>query len=95
MALIVRQQKRLCGNLHSRSARCESKYCILSGMFIGRLEHVKAKPVFFESLMAEYLEQASQLHEMYCLDLQVMSSNPGRVGWNLGCIVFLSIAQVQ
>ena len=29
-------------------------------------------------LMAEWLEQASQWHEMYCRDLEVMSLNPGR-----------------
>ena len=29
--------------------------------------------------MAEWLEQASQRHEMYCHDLEVMSSNPGQV----------------
>ena len=29
--------------------------------------------------MAEWLEQASQWHEMYCHDLEVMSSNPGQV----------------
>ena len=29
--------------------------------------------------MAKWLEQASQRHEMYCHDLKVMSSNPGRV----------------
>ena len=28
--------------------------------------------------MAKWLEQASQSHEMYCHDLEVMSSNPGR-----------------
>ena len=32
-----------------------------------------------EWLMAEWLEQASQWHEMYCHDLEVMSSNPGWV----------------
>ena len=32
-----------------------------------------------KSLMVEWLEQASQWHEMYCHDLEVMSSNPGRV----------------
>ena len=32
-----------------------------------------------KSLMAKWLEQASQWHEMYCHDLEVMSSNPGRV----------------
>ena len=32
-----------------------------------------------KSLMAEWLEQASQWHEVYCHDVQVMSSNPGRV----------------
>ena len=32
-----------------------------------------------KSLMAEWLEQASQWHEMYCHDLEVMSSNPGWV----------------
>ena len=31
-----------------------------------------------KSLMAKWLEQASQSHEMYCHDLEVMSSNPGR-----------------
>ena len=30
--------------------------------------------------MAEWLEQASQWHEMYCHDVDVMSLNPGRVG---------------
>ena len=29
--------------------------------------------------MAEWLVQASQRHEMYCHDLEVMSSNPGLV----------------
>ena len=29
--------------------------------------------------MAKWLEQASQWHEMYCHDLEVMSSNPGLV----------------
>ena len=30
-------------------------------------------------MMAKWLEQASQRHEMYSQQLQVMSSNPGRV----------------
>ena len=29
--------------------------------------------------MAEWLEQASQWHEVYCYDLEVMSLNPSRV----------------
>ena len=29
--------------------------------------------------MAEWLQQASQWHEMYCRDLEVMSLNPGQV----------------
>ena len=29
--------------------------------------------------MAEWLQQASQCHEMYCHDLEVMSSSPGWV----------------
>ena len=29
--------------------------------------------------MAEWLEQVSQWHEMYCHNLEVMSSNPSRV----------------
>ena len=29
--------------------------------------------------MVEWIEQASQLHEMYCHDLEVMSSNPSRI----------------
>ena len=33
---------------------------------------------YCEPLMAEWLEQASQWHEMYFDDLEVMSSNPGR-----------------
>ena len=32
-----------------------------------------------KSLMAMWLEQASQWHEMYCHDLKLMSLNPGRV----------------
>ena len=32
-----------------------------------------------KSLMAEWLEQASQWHEMYSHNLEVMSSNPGRI----------------
>ena len=31
------------------------------------------------SLMAEWLEQASQWHEMYCHDLEVASWNPSQV----------------
>ena len=38
--------------------------------------------------MAEWLGRASQGYEMYCHNLEVMGSNP--VGWNSGCIVFLS-----
>ena len=30
--------------------------------------------------MAKWLEQVSQGHKMYCHDLEVMSSNPDRVG---------------
>ena len=32
-----------------------------------------------KSLMAKWLEQESQWHEMYCHDLEVMSSNPSQV----------------
>ena len=32
-----------------------------------------------KSLVAKWLEQASQEHEMCCHDLEVMSSNPGQV----------------
>ena len=32
-----------------------------------------------KSLMAELLEKASQWHEIYCHDVEVMISNPGRV----------------
>ena len=32
-----------------------------------------------KSLMVEWLEQASQWHEMYCHVLEIMSSNPSRV----------------
>ena len=34
--------------------------------------------------MAEWLEQVSQWHEMYCHDLEVISSNPGRGRFELG-----------
>ena len=35
--------------------------------------------------MAEWLEQASQWHEMYCHDdLEAMSSNPGQVDLGVG-----------
>ena len=41
-----------------------------------------------KSLIAEWLGQASQTHEMYCLDQEVMGSNPRQV--NLGCVLILS-----
>ena len=34
---------------------------------------------FKKSLIAEWLEQVSQGHELYCHDLEAMSLNPGRV----------------
>ena len=40
-----------------------------------------------ESLMAEWLEQASQGHEMYCHDLEVTSSNP--------CLVELGVLSIS
>ena len=33
----------------------------------------------FKSLMAEWLEEASQWHDMYCHDLEAISSNPCQV----------------
>ena len=41
--------------------------------------HFSRKSYLKKSLMAEWLEQAFQWHEMYCHDLEVMSSNPGQV----------------
>ena len=35
--------------------------------------------------MAEWLEQASQWHEMYCHNLEVMSSNSSRVELGVRC----------
>ena len=32
-----------------------------------------------KTLMAEWLEQVSQWHELYCHDLEVMSLNPSRI----------------
>ena len=32
-----------------------------------------------DPLMAEWLDQVFKRHEMYCHDLEVMSSNPGQV----------------
>ena len=43
-----------------------------------------------KSLMAEWLEQASQWQEMYCHDLEVMSSNPDRVELGVAYVVLLS-----
>ena len=40
--------------------------------------------------MAKWLEQASQLHEMDCHDLEVMSSNPSRVELGMLSISVLS-----
>ena len=40
--------------------------------------------------MAEWLEQASQWHEMYSHDLQVMNSNPGWVELGVLSIAVLS-----
>ena len=44
-----------------------------------------------KSLMAYWLEKASQWHEVYCHDLEVFSSNPDwdKLGSNLGCVVLL------
>ena len=42
-------------------------------------KHCSTCPQQSKSLMAEWLEQASQWHEMCCHDLEVMSSNPSRV----------------
>ena len=33
--------------------------------------------------MAEWLEQASQRHEIYCHDLEIMSSSPGQVDFGV------------
>ena len=38
-------------------------------------------------MMAEWLVQAAQGHEMYSHDMEVLNSNPGRT--ELGCIVLL------
>ena len=43
-----------------------------------------------KSLRAEWLEQASQWHEMYCHDLEVMSLNPSRVKLGARCTSVLS-----
>ena len=37
------------------------------------------KFITWKSLMTEWLEQASQWHEMYCHDLEAISLNLGRV----------------
>ena len=39
--------------------------------------------------MSKWLGHASQEHEMYCYDLEVMGSK-ALVGLNLGCIILLS-----
>ena len=40
--------------------------------------------------MAEWLEQASQWHGMFCHDLELMSSNPGRVEFGVRSTSVLS-----
>ena len=40
--------------------------------------------------MAKWLEQASQWQEMYCHDLEIMSSNPGQVELGVLCTSVLS-----
>ena len=35
--------------------------------------------MYWRALMVDWLEQASQIHEMYCHGLEVMNSNPGWV----------------
>ena len=45
----------------------------------GRVLNKELWHLYMKSLMAEWLEQASQWHEMYYHDLEIMSSNPGRV----------------
>ena len=47
---------------------------------------------FKQSLIAEWLEQASQWHEMYCHDLEVISSNPGQVELGVRSVSVLSRA---
>ena len=42
------------------------------------------------ALMAEWSKQASQWHEMYRHDLEVMNSNPSRVELGVRCVVLLS-----
>ena len=46
-----------------------------------------------KSLMAKCLEQAFQWHEMYCYNLEVMSSNPGQV--ELGGAGELKVHQIR
>ena len=38
-----------------------------------------------QSLMVEWLEQASQWYKMNCYDLEFMSSNPGQIKIGLRC----------
>ena len=38
-----------------------------------------SKVLSVKSLMAEWLKQASQRHDMYCHDIEVMSSSPDQV----------------
>ena len=45
--------------------------------------------------MAKWLGQASQWHEMFCYDLEVMSSNPGRVELKVHSISVLSVLEPQ
>ena len=56
------------------------------------LSPMKQHIVCLKSLVAKWLEQASQWHEIYCHHLEVMSSNPGWVELGLRSTSVLSHA---
>ena len=41
-------------------------------------------------LMAEWLEQASEWHEMYCYGLEIVSLNPGRIYFGVRVVLHLN-----
>ena len=57
---------------------CQNGLGEICAMFLFWNGKLNLNPVSVRSLIAKWLKQASHWHEMYCHDLEFMSSNPGR-----------------
>ena len=58
--------------------------------YVNRCMTTQTPKEHWESLMAQWLDHSPQWHEMYCHDLEVMSSNPGQVKLGADSTSFLS-----